>query len=62
LGATIGHLMLKKDAVAMSLGIAAGLGPAFAIGCNSPWFVLATPLFVYLAFRRKQTVLQKNAR
>lgn len=60
IGAIIGHLILKKDALATGLGIGLGLSPAFAIEHQAPVYMLAVVLFVPLLIWRRKHVLSSG--
>ncbi|MBT6691019.1 hypothetical protein HOB10_01645 [Candidatus Parcubacteria bacterium] len=53
LGATIGHLILKKDKISTGLGIGIGLSIGFAITQASLWYLLGVPTFGFFLLQRR---------
>ena len=57
IGATIGNWARRRDAVAIGLGIAAGLAPAFAIASGQPQWLFALLIFLPLIYWRRRTAI-----
>lgn len=60
LGACLGNWAVKRDTIGIGLGIALGLGPAFAIANQTPVFYLPILVFLPLLFWRRHIVLRQN--